>query len=181
LVLYDAICHALAAGRQPILAIDRLEHCDQLSLNAVVVAANHLAIPTSVLIAVAALDPDSVEARNFIAEIHPGRMAHVERGYVESGQPGLVGASAPARGSGNSVEPGQPGWLRSSDCGWQVGLTRTEEVVVDALLDGLTNREMAARLHVSIKTVEFHLANAYRKFGVRTRLQLARKIEDVRH
>ena len=42
-----------------------------------------------------------------------------------------------------------------------------------AISDGLTNRETADRLHLSVKTIEFHLGNAYRKLGVRNRTELA--------
>jgi len=38
---------------------------------------------------------------------------------------------------------------------------------------GATNREAAAALFLSPKTIEFHLANIYRKLAVRTRAQLA--------
>jgi DNA-binding CsgD family transcriptional regulator len=37
---------------------------------------------------------------------------------------------------------------------------------------GATNREAAAALFVSPKTVEFHLAHIYRKLGIRKRTQL---------
>jgi DNA-binding CsgD family transcriptional regulator len=39
--------------------------------------------------------------------------------------------------------------------------------------EGLTNREIAERLYVTIKTVETHLMAVYRKLGIRTRDQLA--------
>ncbi len=41
------------------------------------------------------------------------------------------------------------------------------------LADGHTTREAAAKLFLSPKTVEYHLRNAYRKLGVRTREALA--------
>ena len=44
--------------------------------------------------------------------------------------------------------------------------------------EGLTNREAAARLFVSPKTVEYHLANAFRKLGVRSRTQLTRLVAE---
>ncbi|WP_033344046.1 helix-turn-helix domain-containing protein [Catenuloplanes japonicus] len=54
-------------------------------------------------------------------------------------------------------------------------LTRTERRVATAVGDGLSNREVAARLSISVKTVEFHLVNIYRKLGVRNRTALARR------
>jgi DNA-binding CsgD family transcriptional regulator len=56
--------------------------------------------------------------------------------------------------------------------GW--GLTATEYRVAELVAAGLTNREAAARLFLTQKTVEFHLRNVYRKLGVRSRTELAR-------
>ena len=53
-------------------------------------------------------------------------------------------------------------------------LTAQERVVAQLVGDGLKNREAAARLFVSEKTIEYHLANVYRKLGVRSRVGLAR-------
>jgi DNA-binding CsgD family transcriptional regulator len=39
--------------------------------------------------------------------------------------------------------------------------------------DGLTNREIAESLFVTLKTVQWHLGNAYRKLEVRSRGELA--------
>lgn len=41
---------------------------------------------------------------------------------------------------------------------------------------GATNREAAAALFVTAKTVEYHLSNVYRKLGIRSRSELARLI-----
>jgi DNA-binding CsgD family transcriptional regulator len=54
-------------------------------------------------------------------------------------------------------------------------LTGSEVRVAVAVADGLSNRETAARLFVSVKTIEFHLGNVYRKLGVRNRTELARR------
>jgi DNA-binding CsgD family transcriptional regulator len=39
---------------------------------------------------------------------------------------------------------------------------------------GATNREAAAALHMSPRTVEHHLRMAYRKLGVRSRTEMTR-------
>jgi DNA-binding CsgD family transcriptional regulator len=52
-------------------------------------------------------------------------------------------------------------------------LTPREREVVLAVADGLTNAEVAARLYISKRTAEYHLANAFTKLGVNRRSQLA--------
>jgi DNA-binding NarL/FixJ family response regulator len=42
---------------------------------------------------------------------------------------------------------------------------------------GLSNREVAAELVVSVKTVEFHLRHAYHKLGISSRKQLATRLQ----
>ncbi len=54
------------------------------------------------------------------------------------------------------------------------GLTPTEERVVDLVVRGLSNRQVAAELVVSVSAVERHLTRIYRKLGVRGRSELAR-------
>lgn len=51
-------------------------------------------------------------------------------------------------------------------------LTLREAEVVDLLRHGLTNREISARLGVSINTVKKHVASAYEKRGLRSRRQV---------
>ena len=55
-------------------------------------------------------------------------------------------------------------------------LTATERRVADLIAGGATNRDAAAALFVSVRTVETHVASIYRKLGVRTRAELARRL-----
>jgi DNA-binding CsgD family transcriptional regulator len=57
-------------------------------------------------------------------------------------------------------------------------LTAQETRVAQLVGRGMTNREVAAMLFVSPKTVEYHLSNVYRKRGVRSRTELARLMAD---
>jgi len=52
-------------------------------------------------------------------------------------------------------------------------LTASESVVARLVASGLSNKQVADRLMVSRKAVEFHLANIYAKLGVSSRSQLA--------
>ncbi|MEX1007762.1 MAG: AAA family ATPase [Acidimicrobiia bacterium] len=52
-------------------------------------------------------------------------------------------------------------------------LTSAEYRVALAVAEGATNREAAATLFLSVKTVDFHLQNIYRKLGLRSRTELA--------
>ena len=56
------------------------------------------------------------------------------------------------------------------------GLTATERRVADLIAGGATNKDAAAALFVSVRTIETHVASIYRKLGVRTRAELARRL-----
>ena len=49
-------------------------------------------------------------------------------------------------------------------------LTPRELEILRLVLEGRTNKAIAAEIFISEKTVEFHLDNLYTKIGVRTRL-----------
>ncbi|WP_280697454.1 LuxR family transcriptional regulator [Kitasatospora sp. GP82] len=57
-----------------------------------------------------------------------------------------------------------------------VELTAGEHRVAELVAGGATNREVAAALFVSVKTVEGTLSRVYRKLGVRSRTSLARTL-----
>ncbi len=52
-------------------------------------------------------------------------------------------------------------------------LTPGERRVVDHAIGGDTNRQIAQKLFVSVKAVEWHLSNAYRKLGISSRAELS--------
>ncbi|WP_263992728.1 ATP-binding protein [Mycolicibacterium madagascariense] len=59
-------------------------------------------------------------------------------------------------------------------------LTPTEQRIAELATSGMTNREVAATLFVSLKTVEANLTQIYRKLGIRSRAQLAMKLRSGR-
>ncbi|MET8681305.1 LuxR C-terminal-related transcriptional regulator [Streptomyces sp. NPDC004647] len=68
-----------------------------------------------------------------------------------------------------------PGWAAlgpSQDCGFRAELTIRELEVAALAAARLSNREIADRLVVSVRTVENHLHRAYGKLGVATRAEL---------
>jgi DNA-binding NarL/FixJ family response regulator len=57
-------------------------------------------------------------------------------------------------------------------------LTPAERRVVELAVDGLSNKEIAHNLFVTVRTVEVHLKHAYAKLGIRSRTQLARRLSE---
>jgi DNA-binding NarL/FixJ family response regulator/tetratricopeptide (TPR) repeat protein len=58
-------------------------------------------------------------------------------------------------------------------------LSRREREVARLVVDRRTNTEIAAELFLSVKTVESHMRNMFRKLGVSSRAELARAVERV--
>jgi DNA-binding CsgD family transcriptional regulator len=95
-------------------------------------------------------------------------LAYFERGGAE---PWAGQARAELRATGVMPPRDKVGGLRS--------LTPQELQVALIVAQGSTNREAAATLFLSPKTVEFHLGNTYRKLGVRSRAELVRRVEGL--
>jgi DNA-binding CsgD family transcriptional regulator len=85
------------------------------------------------------------------------------RPFLRASQAELAGAGLRPRPGG---DPGLP------------ELTAQELRVARLVASGLSNREAAAALYVSPKTVEYHLAHAFAKLGVRSRHQLTTRIRE---
>ncbi|MEP6765363.1 MAG: response regulator transcription factor, partial [Gemmatimonadaceae bacterium] len=54
-----------------------------------------------------------------------------------------------------------------------VKLTQRERQVVDLIGDGLSNKEIAAQLHLAVHTVKSHVHNVLEKLALHTRLEVA--------
>jgi DNA-binding CsgD family transcriptional regulator len=99
---------------------------------------------------------------------HPTSTTSVSR-RVFSTIPGLVKRSEAQRGRGERKLPTR-GWA---------SLTPAERDVVRLVREGLGNKDIAARLFVSPRTVQTHLTHVYTKLGLTSRVQLVQ--EAARH
>jgi DNA-binding NarL/FixJ family response regulator len=73
----------------------------------------------------------------------------------------------------SEAEPGGNGVSSSSAAEVAQVLSPAELRVAASVATGRTNKEAAAELYISVKTVDFHLQNTYRKLGLRSRTELA--------
>ena len=55
----------------------------------------------------------------------------------------------------------------------EVRLTNRERQVIDLLGEGLSNKEIATRLHIAVHTVKSHVHNVLEKLALRSRLEVA--------
>jgi len=59
------------------------------------------------------------------------------------------------------------------------GVSRRELEVIRLVCTGKSNREIEGLLYISEKTVKFHLYNAYKKLGIRNRVELVNLMHDL--
>ena len=60
-----------------------------------------------------------------------------------------------------------------------VRLTSSEQDVAELAASGMTNRDVAATLSVSLKTVEANLTRIYRKLGIDSRVELGKRMSQL--
>ncbi|NJP44508.1 helix-turn-helix transcriptional regulator [Actinacidiphila epipremni] len=97
-----------------------------------------------------------------------GALAEAARLFARAGARPWSAATAAALARLDLPAPAAPAGLDA--------LSVTERRVALLVAQGASNREIAARLAVSVKTVEAALTRAYRKLAVRSRVSLARAV-----
>ncbi|SHH98103.1 regulatory protein, luxR family [Sporobacter termitidis DSM 10068] len=66
--------------------------------------------------------------------------------------------------------------LTAGQCAAKYGLTRREETILSALLEGRESDEICTSLCITKNTLKKHILNIYRKLGIKNRVQLLRTV-----
>jgi DNA-binding CsgD family transcriptional regulator len=134
--------------------------------------------------AVAALEPaiDRLELAGALADLgalhaRRGRMADARGPLTRAAQLARECGAGPLAARAEAALAGTGARARSG--GDRDKLTATERQIAQLAAEGLTNREIAGRLVVTPKTVEWHLTHAYAKLGVKSRRLLAGALKRV--
>ncbi len=137
---------------------------------AVALDAPHQAERRAAHLAVGVIDPDEEVAADLeavaVAAERRHDFAEAARWWKRAGELSPAGPSA-SRRSARAADAARP---RTDPI---AGLTRAERRVAEVVGSGATNKESAATLYVSVKTVDAHLQSIYRKLGIRSRAELA--------
>jgi DNA-binding CsgD family transcriptional regulator len=174
-VIDTARARALRLGRESVLAVlDRAEALVRAARGEREFAAERL---TSVQDRLAKLGYGLEEARAAFAAagLRSGRPGPVS--YDEAARlfrrcralPWLRQVEAAATAPAAEPAPAPAAALDALD-----SLASMERQVAALVMEGATNREIAARLFISVKTVEATLTRVYRKLGIRSRVDIVR-------
>lgn len=100
------------------------------------------------------------------------RQKRPAREAMEAALDGFEGVGASRWAAKTRAELGRIGGRTQAD-----GLTAAERRVAVLVVEGRTNREIAAALFLGDRTVASHLTRIYSKLGVRSRTELARRLQ----
>jgi DNA-binding NarL/FixJ family response regulator len=167
-VLLEQFLRARRRARGPMLAVNGNELLTNAAAARFVRPEDHIRIWTWVLNTV---ESDELTTRDLpigadtvVARCEPVRVGREIVGalvHLEELPPAskTTGTRGPARS--------KVGWesLRSSELG-----------IAELVAEGLTNREVGARIFVSPHTVDFHLRQIYRKLSITSRIELTRLV-----
>lgn len=104
---------------------------------------------------------------------HIAEQALQAPGFLPPG-PAPAGQAPASAAEATAEAAGGPAVGPEELCGqWDGVLTERELDVARLVVQGRTNRQVAANLYVSVRTVEVHLGRVFRKLGVRSRTELA--------
>jgi len=95
------------------------------------------------------------------------------RDSLEQARSGVEALGCPGWAQAAAAELDRISGRRAAPAG---GLTPGEQRVAELVASGLSNKQVAAQLFVSVYTVEAHLSRVYAKLGIRSRTQLARAL-----
>jgi DNA-binding NarL/FixJ family response regulator len=98
-----------------------------------------------------------------------GRETSMLDAALASGAYAAIDRTAEADVVAGAIEKALAGRPARASDGAQPRLTRRELEILRLVAEGRSNREVAKLLWVTDQTVKFHLANTYRKLGVRNR------------
>jgi DNA-binding CsgD family transcriptional regulator/tetratricopeptide (TPR) repeat protein len=123
-------------------------------------------------LAAAGADPFGIARTQLVRGAVLRRAGHraEAREALDAAERGFRGLGATLWAARARAEAGRFGGRRPAAPG---ELTASEERIAGLAAQGLTNREIAARLYVTVKTVEAALSSVYRKLGIRSRTELA--------
>jgi DNA-binding NarL/FixJ family response regulator len=114
-----------------------------------------------------------VPSAHVVVVARDGRSAIAARQALNAGAEGFVPAEAVDRALGPALEAVMAGLVCAPRAARRLiakpTFSHREKEVLRLLVAGLTNRQIAARLHLAESTVKTHLVSAFAKLGVRSR------------
>jgi DNA-binding CsgD family transcriptional regulator len=107
---------------------------------------------------------------------HHQAIQHLERAIRGYQQAGAATDAARVRHRLRALGVRRRHWTQQAGrplSGWQ-SLTDTERTASELVAQGLSNKQVAAQMYISVNTVAFHLRQIFRKLHIGSRLELAR-------